>query len=127
MSHFAKIENGTVTQVIVAEQDVIDTGLFGDPSLWVQTSYNTLGGVHTLGGTPLRKNYAGIGYTYDSGRDAFIPPTPFASWLLNEDSCLWEAPTPMPTDDKQYSWDEVTLSWVEIPPLPTPLLPEPTV
>jgi len=127
MSHFAKIENGTVTQVIVAEQDVIDTGLFGDPSLWVQTCFNTLGGVHTLGGTPLRKNYAGIGYTYDSGRDAFIPPTPFASWLLNEDSCLWEAPTPMPTDDKQYSWDEVTLSWVEIPPLPTPLLPEPTV
>jgi hypothetical protein len=122
MSHFAKIENGTVTQVIVAEQDVIDTGLFGDPSLWVQTSYNTLGGVHTLGGTPLRKNYAGIGYTYDSERDAFIPPTPFASWLLNEDTCLWEAPTPMPTDGKQYSWDEETLSWLE-----TPLLPEPTV
>jgi len=127
MSHFAKIENGTVTQVIVAEQDVIDTGLFGDPNLWVQTSYNTLGGVHVLGGTPLRKNYAGIGYTYDSERDAFIPPTPFTSWLLNEDSCLWQAPTPMPVDGKMYSWDETTLSWVEIPPLPTPLLPEPTV
>ena len=122
MSHFAKIENGTVTQVIVAEQDVIDTGLFGDPSLWVQTSYNTLGGVHVLGGTPLRKNYAGIGYAYDSERDAFIPPTPFNSWTLNEDSCLWEAPTPMPNDGKQYSWDEATLSWIEIP-----LLPEPTV
>ena len=120
MSHFAKIENGTVTQVIVVEQDVLDTGLFGDPNLWVQTSYNTFGGVHLLGGTPLRKNYAGAGYTYDSGRDAFIPPTPFASWILNEDSCLWEAPTPMPTDDKQYQWDEETLSWVEIPTLPTP-------
>ena len=122
MSHFAKIENGTVTQVIVVEQDVLDTGLFGDPSLWVQTSYNTLGGVHVLGGTPLRKNYAGVGYTYDSERDAFIPPIPFNSWVLNEDTCLWGAPTPMPTDDKQYSWDEATLSWIEIP-----LLPEPTV
>jgi hypothetical protein len=121
MSHFAKIENGTVTQVIVAEQDVIDTGLFGDPNLWVQTSYNTLGGVHVLGGTPLRKNYAGIGYTYDSERDAFIPPTLFASWLLNEDTCLWEAPTPMPDDGKMYSWDEATLSWIEVetPPAPT--------
>ena len=113
MSHFAKVENGIVTQVIVVEQDVLDTGLFGDPSLWVQTSYNTLGGVHTLGGTPLRKNYAGIGYTYDSERDAFIPPAPFNSWTLNEDSCLWEAPTPVPTDDKQYQWDEATLSWIE--------------
>ena len=122
MSHFAKVENGTVTQVIVVEQDVLDTGLFGDPSLWVQTSYNTLGGQHTLGGTPLRKNYAGIGYTYDSERDAFIPPTPFTSWLLNEDTCLWEAPTPMPTDDKQYSWDEETLSWVEIELPPTPII-----
>ena len=121
MSHFAKIENGTVTQVIVVEQDVLDTGLFGDPSLWVQTSYNTLGGVHVLGGTPLRKNYAGVGYTYDSGRDAFIPPTPFNSWVLNEDTCLWGAPTPMPTDDTLlYSWDEETLSWVgtEKPPSP---------
>ena len=120
MSHFAKIENGTVTQVIVAEQDVIDTGLFGDPNLWVQTSYNTLGGVHVLGGTPLRKNYAGIGYTYDSERDAFIPPTPFTSWLLNEDSCLWQAPTPMPDDGKMYSWDETTLSWIEVETPPTP-------
>jgi hypothetical protein len=121
MSHFAKIENGTVTQVIVVEQDVLDTGLFGDSNLWVQTSYNTLGGLHTLGGTPLRKNYAGIGYTYDSGRDAFIPPTPFNSWLLNEDTCLWEAPTPMPTDDTLlYSWDEETLSWVGTEKPPTP-------
>ena len=114
MSHFAQIdENNIVTQVIVIEQDVVDTGLFGDPASWIQTSYNTYGGVHTLGGTPLRKNYAGIGYTYDSTRDAFIPPKPFNSWVLNETSCLYEAPTLMPTDDKMYSWDEDTLSWVE--------------
>jgi hypothetical protein len=115
MSHFAKIdENNTVIQVIVIEQDVVDTGLFGDPNSWIQTSYNTSGGVHKLGGTPLRKNYAGIGYTYDNTRDAFIPPKPFSSWILNENTCLYEAPTPMPTDDKMYSWNENTLSWVEI-------------
>jgi len=115
MSHFAQIDgNNIVTQVIVIEQDVVDTGLFGDPNSWIQTSYNTSGGVHTQGGTPLRKNYAGIGYTYDSTRDSFIPPKLFNSWVLNETSCLYEAPTPMPTDDKMYSWDEDTLSWVEI-------------
>jgi|688.fasta_scaffold01024_2 hypothetical protein len=115
MSHFAQIdENNIVTQVIVIEQDVVDTGLFGDPNSWIQTSYNTSGGVHTQGGTPLRKNYAGIGYTYDSTRDAFIPPQPFNSWVLNEDTCLYEAPTPMPDDGKMYSWDEDTTSWVEI-------------
>jgi hypothetical protein len=115
MSHFAKIdENSTVIEVIVIEQDVVDTGLFGDPNSWIQTSYNTSGGVHRLGGTPLRKNYAGIGYTYDVTRDAFIPPKPFASWTLNEDTCLYEAPTLMPTDGKMYSWSEDTLSWVEI-------------
>ena len=114
MSHFAQIDsNNIVTQVLVIEQDVIDTGLFGEPSSFVQTSYNTHGGVHSLNGTPLRKNYAGIGYTYDEERDAFIPPKPFNSWVLNEDSCLWEAPTPMPTDDKRYVWDEDTTSWVE--------------
>ena len=115
MSHFAQIdENNIVTQVIVIEQDVVDTGLFGNPSSWIQTSYNTRGGVHTQGGTPLRKNYAGIGYTYDSIRDAFIPPKPFNSWILNEDTCSYEAPTPMPTDDKIYSWDEETTSWIEV-------------
>ena len=113
MSHFAKVENGVVTQVIVAEQDVIDSGLFGEPSSWIQTSYNTKGGEHKLGGTPLRKNYAGIGYTYDETRDAFIPPKPFASWVLNEDTCLWEAPVAMPEDGKIYVWDEATTSWVE--------------
>jgi len=119
MSHFAKVENGTVTQVIVAEQDVIDTGMFG--SGWIQTSYNTRGGVHyNQNNEPsedqsraLRKNYAGVGYTYDSERDAFIPPQPYASWVLDEATCLWTAPVAMPTDDKQYSWDEETKSWVE--------------
>jgi hypothetical protein len=113
MSHFAKIEDGIVTQVIVAEQDVIDTGMFGDPNSWVQTSYNTHGGQHPEG-RPMRKNYAGVGYSYDSYRDAFIPPRPFKSWKLNEETCLWEAPTPMPTDDKMYRWDEITTSWMEI-------------
>jgi hypothetical protein len=110
MSHFAKVENGIVTQVIVAEQDVIDSGLFGTG--WVQTSYNTHGGQHPEG-RPLRKNYAGLGYSYDEQRDAFIPPKPFASWGLNEFTCLWDAPTPMPTDGKLYVWNEEQLAWVE--------------
>jgi len=109
MSHFAKIENGIVTQVIVAEQDVIDSGLFGDG--WVQTSYNTHGGQHPEG-RPLRKNYAGVGYTYDSQRDAFIPPQPFPSWVISEETCQWSAPAPMPTDGF-YFWDEPTTSWIE--------------
>ena len=113
MSHFAKVIDGIVTEVLVIEQDVIDTGMFGDPALWVQTSYNTYGGQHPEG-RPLRKNYAGIGYTYDAERDAFIPPQPFASWTLNEDTCLWDAPTPLPDDDKRYRWDEATLAWVEV-------------
>jgi hypothetical protein len=117
MSHFAKVEGGIVTEVLVIEQDVIDTGLFGDPALWVQTSYNTYGGQHPEG-RPLRKNYAGIGYTYDAERDAFIPPQPFASWTLNEDTCLWGAPAPYPDDGKPYYWDEATLAWVEVT-LPT--------
>ena len=110
MSHFAKVENGVVTQVIVAEQDVIDSGLFGTG--WVQTSYNTHGGQHPEG-RPLRKNYAGIGFTYDATRDAFIPPKLFASWVLNENTCLWDAPIPCPDDGKEYIWDEPTTSWVE--------------
>ena len=114
MSHFAQInEANQVVQVIVAEQDFINTGLVGSPSTWIQTSYNTLAGQHTLGGTPLRKNYAGIGYSYDSTRDAFISPKPFPSWILVEDTCQWAAPTPMPTDGKKYTWDEGTLAWVE--------------
>ena len=82
--------------------------------VYKQTSYNTRGGVHALGGTPFRKNYAGLGYTYDAGRDAFIPPKPYASWVLNETSCLWDAPVPMPVDDKRYMWDEANKVWVEV-------------
>jgi hypothetical protein len=121
MAHFAKVENGIVTQVIVIEPDVLATGLWGDPADWIQTSYNTAGGTHP-NGTPLRKNFAGIGYTYDKDRDAFIPPKPYNSWLLNEDTCQWEPPTPMPTDGKLYIWDEETTSWVEFVP-PAPVTP----
>lgn len=111
MAHFAKVEDGIVTQVIVAEQDVIDSGLFGDG--WIQTSYNTRGGQHPEG-RPLRKNFAGVGYTYDAVRDAFIPPQNYPSWTLNEDTCLWDAPVPYPDDGKFYNWDEGTLAWVEV-------------
>ena len=113
MGHYAKVTDGKVTQVIVAEADFFDTFVDSSPGEWIQTSYNTHGGQHTLGGTPLRKNYAGIGYTYDRTKDAFIPPQPFASWTLDEETCLWESPTPYPTDDKIYHWDETTTSWVE--------------
>ena len=115
MSHFAKVENGIVVSVIVAEQDVIDTGLFGTG--WVQTSYNTYGGVHRLGGTPLRKNYAGIGYTYDVDLDAFYAPRPYPSWALDTDTCRWNAPVSYPTDNKLYSWNEETTSWIEDVPV----------
>jgi hypothetical protein len=115
MAHFAKVRDGLVVQVIVAEPEFFETFVDSSPGEWIQTSYNTHGGQHTLGGTPLRKNYAGIGYTYDRTRDAFIPPKPFASWLLNEDTCLWDAPVAYPTDGKAYSWNEETTNWVEIP------------
>lgn len=115
MSHFAKVIDGIVTEVLVIEQDVIDTGLFGDPSLWVQTSYNTLGGQHP-NGTPLRKNFAAIGFTYDPERDAFIAPQPFPSWTLDEDTCLWDAPIAMPNDGELYTWDEATLAWISLRP-----------
>ena len=80
-------------------------------SIWVQTSYNTIGGVHNNGGTPFRKNHAGIGYTYDEDRDAFIPPKPYPSWTLNETTCLWEAPVAMPDNDNEYTWNESILNW----------------
>ena len=83
-------------------------------AIWKQTSYNTHGGVHSLGGTPLRKNHAGIGYTYDEDRDAFIPKKPFSSWVLNESTCLWEAPVAKPDDGQRYFWNEETTSWDEI-------------
>ena len=114
MSHFAKVENGKVTTIIVAEQDFIDSGLVGEPSLWIQTSYNTHAGVHANGGTPLRKNYAGIGYRYDRQKDAFIPPKPYNSWTLNDDTCLWDPPVEYPNDGKLYLWNETNLNWEEI-------------
>ena len=105
MSHFAEIDNDNIVQrVIVAEQDFINSGAVGDSFRWVQTSYNN----------NFRKNYAGKGYTYDKTRDAFIPPKTYPSWILDEDTCLWDAPTPMPDDDKMYNWDEDTTSWREI-------------
>ena len=122
MSHFAEIDkDGVVQRVIVAEQDFINSGKVGDPNNWIQTSYNTRGGVHYApnssepdGGIALRKNYAGKGYTYDKIRDAFIFPKPYPSWILDEDTCQWDAPTPMPDDGKRYNWDEDTTSWKEI-------------
>jgi len=113
MSYFAKILDGKVVQVIAAELDFFDTFIDTSPGQWIQTSYNTHGGQHPEG-RPLRKNYAGIGHTYDSQRDAFIPPKPYPSWNLNEETCLWEAPVPYPTDDKMYKWDETTVSWIEL-------------
>lgn len=113
MAHFAKVENGIVTQVIVIDQETLNTGLWGDPASWVQTSFNTKGGQHPEG-RPLRKNYAGVGYSYDAQRDAFIPPKPYNSWVLNEETCLWDSPVPMPIDGSLYSWDEATTSWVQI-------------
>lgn len=113
MGHFAKVLNGRVTQVIVAEPEFFESFVDTSPGQWIQTSYNTYGGQHKLGGTPLRKNYAGVGFVYDSTLDAFYEPQPFASWTLNEETCLWEPPTPRPSDGKVYDWDEPTTSWVE--------------
>jgi len=114
MSHFAKVVDGKVTQVIVAEPDFFNTFVDTSPGEWIQTSYNTHGNQHKNGGTPLRGNYAGIGYTYDRTNDVFYPAQPFASWILNESTWLWEAPVAMPDDDKRYQWDEATISWKEI-------------
>jgi hypothetical protein len=122
MSHFAKVENGIVTSIIVAEQEFINSGVMGDPSLWIQTSYNTRGGMHYQPNSnipsedqskSLRKNYAGIGFQYDQQRDAFIPPKPveFPSFILNEQTCLWEAPIPYPNDGKLYNWNEQNQTW----------------
>jgi len=110
MAHFAKVIDGIVDQVIVADSaEWCEANLGGT---WVQTSYNTIGNVHTLGGTPLHKNYAGIGYTWDGV--GFSAPRPFESWTLNQDTYIWEAPTPMPTDGKLYTWDETTQTWTEV-------------
>ena len=105
MSHFAKLDkDNIVTKVIVAEQDFINSGAVGDSFLWVQTSYNN----------SFRKNFAGVGMTYDSTRNAFIPPQVYPSWTLNESTCQWEAPTVYPDDGKKYTWNEATTNWVEV-------------
>ena len=114
MSHFAKVLDGKVVQVIVAELEFFETFIDSSPGTWIQTSYNTFGNTHKLGGTPLRGNYAGIGFTYDHQNDVFIAPKPYASWLLNQSSWLWEAPIPYPDDDLNYIWNETTKNWEEI-------------
>jgi hypothetical protein len=124
MSHFAKVLNGFVVQVIVADPEFFETFVDTTPGTWIQTSYNTRGGVHYVPNTntpsedqskALRKNYAGVGYIYDSDKDAFIPPKQFDSWVLNESTCLWEAPISYPDDGKFYKWDESITNWVEVP------------
>jgi hypothetical protein len=124
MAHFAKVNNGIVEQVIVAESEFFDTFVDSSPGQWIQTSYNTRGGVHYNPDTnepsadqskALRKNYAGIGYSYDAQRDAFIPPKPYASWLLDEQTCLWQAPVPYPNDGGRYTWNESTQTWDAVP------------
>jgi len=123
MAHYAKVKDQKVEKVIVAEPEFFQTFKDSTPGEWIQTSFNTRGGVHYDPNTgqpsadqskALRKNYAGIGYQYDKERDAFIPPQPFPSWTLDEQTCLWEPPVAMPTDDKMYSWDEDSGSWVEV-------------
>lgn len=121
MAHFAKVVDGTVSQVIVAEPEFFNTFVDSSPGEWIQTSYNTRGGVHygqdgqPDDGVALRKNYAGIGYTYDRTKDAFIPPKPYNSWTLDEETCLWNAPVAMPDDGKMYRWNEETTNWEELP------------
>jgi hypothetical protein len=123
MAHYGKVENGIVTQVIVAEAEFFDTFVDSSPGEWIQASYNTYGGVHYQPNseTPsedqskaLRKNFPGIGWKYDKEKDAFIPLQPYPSWTLNEETCLWECPVPYPVDDKQYTWNETDQQWDEI-------------
>ena len=123
MAHFAKVVDGIVTKVIVAEPEFFDTFVDDSPGQWIQTSYNTRGGVHYEpdSETPsadqskaLRKNFAGIGFIYDATKDAFYTMQPYESWSLNEDTCLWEAPVPYPDDGKQYIWNETITNWTEI-------------
>jgi hypothetical protein len=102
MAHFAKLENTVVVKVIVAEREFFDTFADNSPGYWLETSYDGA----------IRKNYAGIGYTYDQDRDAFIPPKPYPSWVLNEDTCRWDAPVAMPDDDQMYTWNEETQAWI---------------
>ena len=121
MSHFAKVENGIVTQVIVAEEDFIATGALGDPAGWIQTSYRTIGNQHPEG-RPLRGNYAGIGYTYDEANDVFIAPKPFDNWVLDTATWLWNPPIAMPVDEYFYTWNQETTAWDkgDLRPIPEP-------
>ena len=133
MSHFAEVDStNTVLRVIVAEQDFIDSGAVGDPKNWIQTSYNTRNGQHTLGGVPFRGNYASAGFVYNAAIDAFLPPKPFASWVLDEATFSWKSPTPYPTNGKfsrqirdgvvvRGEWNEETLEWMEL--IPPPVMP----
>jgi hypothetical protein len=125
MAHFAKVVDGIVTKVIVAEQAHINT--LPDKEKWIQTSYNTRGGKHYApnswdedSGTPLRKNFAGIGFIYDQVKDAFYQPQPYPTWTLNNTSCLWEPPTAYPSDGKDYYWDESSQSWKEVEAIEPP-------
>ena len=124
MAHFAKLDENNIVIFVTVGRDE-DNGLEAELSartgdVYKQTSYNTHGGVHSLGGTPFRKNYAGLGYTYDANRDAFIPPKPYNSWVLDENTCLWNSPVAMPSDagqgdpPKMYTWNEETVNWVEV-------------
>jgi hypothetical protein len=113
MSHFAKVLDGKVTQVIVAEQEFFNTFVDSSPGIWLQTSYNTHGNQHPEG-RPLRGNYAGIGYTYDATNDVFYAPQPYPSWTLNSTTWLWESPVDYPTDDKLYKWNESIINWEEV-------------
>ena len=124
MGHFCKVVDGKVSQVIVAEPEFFTTWVDSSPGEWIQTSYNTKGGKHYLPdgvtlsqtqGKALRKNFAGIGFSYDRERDAFIPPKPFASWILDEETCWWLPPTPCPIDGRRYYWNEEWKTWAEIP------------
>ena len=115
MGHFAKVLDGKVTQVIVAEPEFFDTFVDSSPGTWLQTSYNTHGGVNTKGGTPLRGNYAGVGYHYDPVADVFYAPQPYASWVLSPKTFSWEAPIAMPKTGGPFMWDEATESWVLVP------------
>ena len=119
MAHWAELDqNNIVTRVLVGSNEDVDEGyqwlIDNLGGTWVKTSYNTQGGVHSLGGTPLRKNYAGVGHLYDETRDAFIPPKPFNSWILNESTCLWDAPVDYPADGNMYTWNEENMAWEAI-------------
>lgn len=121
MGHYAFLDSNNIVTEVITGKDEGQDGInweqwYGEfrGQVCKRTSYNTSGGVHSSGGTPFRKNYAGIGYTFDEARDAFIPPKPFASWVLNEETCLWEAPVAHPNDGKFYSWDEEAQNWIAV-------------